>query len=133
VMLPPQQGRDDSLRARLAQGREANVPKPINAWGTGREEVGFATDSPLESDGFEPSVPRGDGIFEAAPFRAFGHCPLCEKGRRLCESEQGSESRFAPTSGRCLCGSSIGPLPLRYLRSSISARVVRAILISSDS
>ena len=25
-MLPPQQGRDDSLRARLAQGREANLP-----------------------------------------------------------------------------------------------------------
>lgn len=28
-MLPPQQGRDDSLRARLAQGREANVPKSM--------------------------------------------------------------------------------------------------------
>jgi hypothetical protein len=38
-MLPPQQGRDDSLRARLAQGREANLPKPINAWGTGRDDA----------------------------------------------------------------------------------------------
>ena len=35
-------------------------------------------------------------------FRAFGHCPLCEKGRRLCESEQGSESRFAQhLAGAC--------------------------------
>src|SRR5580692_10516937 len=63
VMLPPQQGRDDSLRARLAQGREANVPKPINAWGTGREEVGFATDSPLEESGIElPVPPSGQGF-----------------------------------------------------------------------
>ena len=115
----------------------------------------------MEGTGFEPSVPRprsqrsADAFvqvrsrlfagerrirtlgppwgwdFRGCPVSAFGHCPLCEKGRRLCESEQGSESRFAPTSGRCSCGSSIGPI--RYLRSSISARVVRAILISSDS
>ena len=36
----------------------------------------FAADSSLESDGFEPSVPRGDGIFEAAPFELLGTAPL---------------------------------------------------------
>src|SRR5215813_4887379 len=34
------------------------------------EGVRFAMDSPLEGDGFEPSVPRGDNIFETAPLEA---------------------------------------------------------------
>jgi hypothetical protein len=50
VMLPPQQGRDDSLRARLAQGREANLPKPINAWGTGRDDA-------IKSNGNDSTFP----------------------------------------------------------------------------
>jgi hypothetical protein len=56
-MLPPQQGRDDSLRARLAQGREANVPKPINAWGTERDDT-------IKGDGNNSTfpLPRGDDL-----------------------------------------------------------------------
>src|SRR6202035_2482072 len=46
VMLPPQQGRDDSLRARLAQGREANLPKPIEVWGTGEAWTGRPRERP---------------------------------------------------------------------------------------
>src|SRR5260370_12175552 len=46
VMLPPQQGRDDSLRARLAQGREANLPKPIEVWGTGEAWTGRPFEGP---------------------------------------------------------------------------------------
>jgi len=45
-MLPPQQGRDDSLRARLAQGREANLPKPIEVWGTGEAWTGRPCEGP---------------------------------------------------------------------------------------
>jgi hypothetical protein len=32
-MLPPQQGRDDSLRVLLAQGREGNLPKRYQSLG----------------------------------------------------------------------------------------------------
>src|SRR3984893_706297 len=46
VMLPPQQGRDDSLRARLAQGREANLPRPIEVWGTGEAWTGRPCEGP---------------------------------------------------------------------------------------
>src|ERR1700720_2406694 len=46
VMLPPQQGRDDSLRARLAQGREANLPNPIEVWGTGEAWTGRPCEGP---------------------------------------------------------------------------------------
>src|ERR1700738_770492 len=46
VMLPPQQGRDDSLRARMAQGREANLPKPIEVWGTGEAWTGRPCEGP---------------------------------------------------------------------------------------
>jgi hypothetical protein len=66
VMLPPQQGRDDSLRARLAHGREANLPKPINAWGTGRDDAikGNGNDStfplPRGTEGSNPSSSSGE-------------------------------------------------------------------------
>src|SRR6202040_4396770 len=70
VMLPPQQGRDDSLRAWLAQGREANVPKPINAWGTNeraRLQPAMSTALAVFGDsGFHPRLFRdaGAGIGE---------------------------------------------------------------------
>ena len=45
------------------------------------EEVRFARDSPLEGDGFEPSVPRQSALFETAPFElAF---PMPREGPRL--------------------------------------------------
>ena len=67
-MLPPQQGRDDSLRARLAQGREANLPKPINAWGTGRDDAikGNGNDStfplPRGTEGSNPSSSAAESV-----------------------------------------------------------------------
>ena len=51
-------------------GRQANRAQPRGKPGfsTLDDSSGRETDSPLEGDGFELSVPRGDNIFETAPF-----------------------------------------------------------------
>src|ERR1700730_513703 len=88
VMLPPQQGRDDSLRARLAQGREANVPKPINAWGTGRDDTikGNGNDStfplPRGIEGGRSSPSTGESTANLASSFRVSHRPRASRPRR---------------------------------------------------
>jgi len=52
------------------------------------------TVSPVEGTGFEPSVPRRDGIFETAPFELSGTAPSVRRAGSFAR-EQGLESQFA--------------------------------------
>jgi hypothetical protein len=58
------------------------------------EEVRFAADSLLEGTGFEPSVPRRDGIFETAPFELSGTAPSVRRAGSFARESKGSN----PTS-----------------------------------
>jgi hypothetical protein len=69
-----------------AERLEAVVDDPI-------EEVRFARDSPVEGTGFEPSVPRRDGIFETAPFELSGTAPSVRRA-----SPQGGDSVEEPAA-----------------------------------
>ena len=57
-------------------------------------KVRFATDSPLEGTGFEPSVPRRDGIFETAPFELSGTALSVRRAGSFARESKGSN----PTS-----------------------------------
>jgi hypothetical protein len=58
------------------------------------EEIRFADDSPAEGTGFEPSVPRRDGIFETAPFELSGTAPSVRRAGSFARESKGSN----PTS-----------------------------------
>src|ERR1700738_4723726 len=58
------------------------------------EGAGFARDSPLEGTGFEPSVPRRDGIFETAPLELSGTAPSVRRAGSFARESKGSN----PTS-----------------------------------
>jgi hypothetical protein len=58
--------------------------------------IRFAHDSLVEREGFEPSVPRGDGIFETAPFELSGTGPSVRRAGLFARESKGSN----PTSLR---------------------------------
>jgi hypothetical protein len=73
------------------------------------EKVRFAADSPLEEEGFEPSVPGREGIFQSCPVRAFRAC-FSVRGRASSYRIRASSNAFPPPfQGSRAVGKATGP------------------------
>src|ERR1700730_1487974 len=85
---------DDSWSPQAQQRFSRSAPSTKPAYPNMIEEVRFAGDSPLEGEGFEPSVPETDSAFVTSAFRSLNTHPRRGSG----SLDRGAEGSNRPPS-----------------------------------